>query len=167
MEDGRRPDFAAFLDAELDGLARFARVLAGDRQPAHDLLAEVLEKAHRQWWRVGRVEAPVAYLRRMIVNRYLSDRRRWSRRHVLLTVDGSPPDAPRPPEQTRVDDRSELHSLLAALPRQQRAAIVLRYYLDLPDAEIAAELGCTPGAVRTYISRGLAALRVTATEETS
>lgn len=165
MRDTTGPDFADFLDRELQTLAGFARVLSGDADGAHDLLAPVLEKAHRQWSRIGRMSAPLPYLRRMIVNRYLSDKRRWSWRHVVLTTDGSPPDRSRPPEQTRVDDRSELHSLLAALPRQQRAAIVLRYYLDLPDDEIAAELGCTTGAVRTYISRGLAALRIWATEE--
>ena len=103
----------------------------------------------------------------MVVNRYLSDRRRWSVRAILLTRDGATPETVGPPDQRGVDDRAALNGSLRMLPSRQRAAIVLRYYLDLPDTDIAAELGCTRGAVRSYISRGLAALRITIDEDES
>lgn len=100
----------------------------------------------------------------MVTTTYLGDRRRWSTRTIALTRSGELPETVLPSGQSRVDDRAELHDLLARLPKQQRAAIVLRYYLDAADDEIAQELGCSAGAVRTYISRGLATLRIAADE---
>ena len=93
----------------------------------------------------------------MIVNEFLSHKRRQKRHVVLLDeyVDPAPDHAERSAQQ------QELRARLGALPRRQRAAIVLRYYEDLSDVDIAAALGCRIGTVRSSISRGLATLRIT------
>lgn len=153
--------FEDFLDAELDGLGRFARVLTGDRQQAHDTLAESLIKVHAHWRRIGGMDSPLPYVRRIITNTFLQQKRSWADRMLRTTNPQDLPHRQAPAQLDRVDDRSQLHGLLQSLPRQQRAAIVLRHYLDLTDAEIADALGCSSGAVRSYISRGFATLRLT------
>lgn len=153
--------FEEFLDAELTGLRRYATVLTGDPQRAHDVLADALLRAHTGWSRIGRMELPLAYVRRMVTSTFLSEQRRWSVRYIRLTRSGELPDEPMPDSVSAVDDRAALHDLLAALPPRQRAAVVLRYYLGLDTDAVAAELGITPGAARTAISRALAAMRVT------
>jgi RNA polymerase sigma-70 factor (sigma-E family) len=152
--------FDEFVAAELPALARYARALTGDRQHAHDALADALVAAQARWRRIGAMEFPAAYVRRIVTTTYLGQRRRWSARHIGLTPTGQAPDVALPDPSASVDDRDELRALLASLPRQQRAAVVLRYYLGLSDAEIGDEIGCAPVTVRSYISRGLAAMRV-------
>lgn len=151
--------FQEFLDADLDRLRRYARLLTGNRDAAHDVLADVLIKAQLRWHRIGRMEHPGAYVRSMVTNAHVSEKRRWSSRFISATTTGELPEGIGTAPQHAVDDRAQLDQLLSALPQQQRAAIVLRYYLDLSDQEIAAELRCTAGAVRTYVSRGLTAIR--------
>lgn len=152
--------FDEFAAAELPALARYARVLTGDRQRAHDVLADALVSAQLRWKRIGAMEHPAAYVRRIVTTTFLGERRRWSARHVALTATGEAPDTAGSDPTTAVDDREQLAELLSALPAQQRAAVVLRYYLGLPDQQIADELGCAPVTVRSYISRGLAAMRI-------
>lgn len=152
--------FEDFLDAELEGLGRYALVLTGDRQKAHDALAEAMIKVQPHWDRIGVMAYPLAYVRRIVTNQFLQERRSWASRMFRSTSPETMPERQvRDAGPGRVDDRSQLHDLLASLPKQQRAAIVLRHYLDLSDADIADALSCSEGAVRTYISRGLAALR--------
>jgi RNA polymerase sigma-70 factor (sigma-E family) len=156
------------LATELENLSRFARVLTGDREQAHDVLFDVLEKAQRGWPRIAELQQPAAYLRKMVLNQFLDERRKWSSRMIRPTRSGMLLETAAPDGLQRVDDRTELGSLLVSLPRQQRAAIVLRYYLDLSDSDIADALGCSPGAVRAHISRGLGRLRIaTSTEPTT
>ena len=138
--------FDEILDAELDGLRRYAQVLTGDRQEAHDTLAEALIKVQSHWRRIEVLDRPLQYVRRVVTNQFLQERRSWSARMFRSMNPGSLPQ-PAPlgeSEVRRVDDRSELHTLLASLPRQQRAAIVLRHYLDLQarpsDLQFAARL---------------------------
>jgi len=153
--------FDEFLDAELPGLKRYARLLAGDREDGHDLLTDVLLGAHLRWSRIGGIDRPDAYVRRMITNQFLSDRRRWSFRMIKPTPTGELPDRALPRDETALMlERADLHDRLAALPRQQRAAVVMRYYLDLSDAQIAAELHISLSGVRSSISRALSTLRV-------
>ena len=109
------------------------------------------------------MDAPAAYVRRMITNAFLDERRRWSTRHLRSVP--VLPEVAGPDRTSSVDDRAELHLLLSRLPRQQRAAIVLRYYLDLADDEIGREIGCSAVAARSYISRGLTSLRITANQD--
>jgi RNA polymerase sigma-70 factor (sigma-E family) len=157
--------FEEFAAARLPALLRYAMLLSGDREQARDVVQEVLARALVKWGRIGGLDEPYAYVRRMVTNEFLS----WRRRRRVHTV---PLDdavlAGREPVVTEREDRDDLRTLLGRLPRQQRAVLVLRYYEDLTDDGIATVLGCRVGTVRGYASRGLAALRIdlrTATNE--
>ena len=127
-------------------MVRLAYLLTGDRTAAEELVQDAFVAVHRSW---PRVTQPSAYLRTAVVNACRS----WGRRRTLEAV-----RRPRPPEPaTLVAD--ELWDALGHLPERQRTAIVLRFYEDMPDADIATALGCRPATVRTAIHRGLAALR--------
>ncbi|MEU8225116.1 SigE family RNA polymerase sigma factor [Kribbella sp. NPDC048915] len=147
-------------------LLRLGLMLSGSRHTAEDLVQSVLARAHRQWDRIGGLEYPEAYLRTMVVNEYLGWRRLLMNREVPLAE---------PIERPAYDDlgsrqaqRDATWRLLARLPRKQRAVLVLRYYEDLPDQEIAAILGVAPVTVRTNAARALATLRdQLSAEETS
>ena len=149
-------DFPQFLDDRQQPLLRLAVVLCGSRAPAEDVLQDVLIKAYQQWHRIGPMESPYGYVRAMLVNEHLSWRRRTARQVPVAEVDpGSRPD-----HAQGVADRDDLLRRVDALPDRQRTAVVLRYFADLDDAEIAATLHCEQVTVRSYISRGLAALRI-------
>jgi len=154
----RFEDFAA---ARLPSLLRCAVLLCGDPHEAQDLVQEVLTRALVKWERIGRLDEPYAYVRRMVTNEFLSARRRRRIRTVPLAPghDRSAPAAPDP------DGGDTLWGRLAALPRQQRAVLVLRYYEGLGDGEIAEILRCRPGTVRGYASRALATLRIEITDD--
>lgn len=157
--------FDEFLAAELTRLSRYATVLTGDPQRAHDVLADALVKAYASWDRIGVMQYPLAYVRRIVTSVYLSDGRRWAVRMIRPTRTGELPDVALPDPTGAVDEREHLAALLVALPPRQRAAIVLRYYLGYDNDAIATDLGISSGAVRTAVSRGLAALRIHADEE--
>lgn len=148
--------FDEWLRSGLPPLLRFATVLCGSPHLAEDVVQDVAIKAQKKWDRIGRAEHPDAYVRRMVVNEYLSWRRKWSRYVPLAEIeqDNSPDHA------DRTADREELLGELAKLPRRQRAVLVLRYYGGQTDAEIAETLGCSAGTVRAHASRALATLRV-------
>jgi RNA polymerase sigma-70 factor (sigma-E family) len=151
-------EFDEFAREQLPGLVRFAAALTGDRALAQDLVQDALMRAYLKWARVAAAARPDLYLRRMVVNGHLTWRRRWYQRSVRPV--GEPTTVEPVADPTgRIADRAELTDLLGRLSRQQRAAIVLRYFEDLSDEEIGTVLGCTAGAVRGYVSRGLAALR--------
>jgi RNA polymerase sigma-70 factor (sigma-E family) len=150
--------FEEFTVARLPALLRYATVLCGDRAEADDMVQEALTRALVRWGRIGGLEEPYAYVRTMVTNEFLSRRRR--RRFWLVPLDRHDRPAPPAPES-----RGELWARLAALPRQQRVVLVLRYYEDLSDDEIAEVLGCRSGTVRGYASRALATLRVQLTSE--
>ncbi|MGW5744487.1 SigE family RNA polymerase sigma factor [Amycolatopsis sp. NPDC003861] len=153
--------FEEFAREELPDLVRFAAVLTGDRELAQDVVQDALVRAHQQWRRVAATDRPKLYLRKMVVNGYLSWRRRWYQRTVRTTADVTGyEEAATPDHADRIADADRLARLLAALSRSQRAAIVLRFYEDLDDREIAEVLGCATGTVRSHISRGLGALRL-------
>jgi RNA polymerase sigma-70 factor (sigma-E family) len=151
-------NFEEFAGARLPALLRFAAVLTGERGLAEDVVQEVLLRTHQQWRKIGALDSPEAYVRRMITNEYLSWRRRWAR----VIPHAAPPVAPAavPDCAAAHAERDALRAELDKLPRQQRAVLVLRYYAGLSDSQIAELLGCTTGTVRGYASRALAALRV-------
>jgi RNA polymerase sigma-70 factor (sigma-E family) len=151
---------AAFVHARLPALLRHAVVLTGEPSLAEDVVQEVLARAHGRWDRIARMDRPEAYVKKMIVNEYLSWRRRWSRVQPVESVEL--PAADGPDHASRHADRDALRAELARLPRHQRVVLVLRYYEDLSDAQIAEVLGCSPGTVRAHASRALARLRVNA-----
>lgn len=154
--------YEEFVNARLGALARYAVILTGDPHLAQDLVQETLVRVQLKWRRVGGADSVEPYVKRMMVNLYLDWRRGSWLRRVLLRADpqetlGVPND-----HAEANADRDMMWQALARLPRQQRAALVLRYYEDLPDAEIADRLGCTVGTVRGYVSRALASLRAEA-----
>jgi RNA polymerase sigma-70 factor (sigma-E family) len=150
--------FEEFTAARLPGLLRFAVVLTGDRGLAEDVVQEVLLRAYGRWAKIGALDSPEQYVRRMVVNEYLSWRRRWAR----VTPHPDPPVGVDPfSDHAAVHaERDALRFELDKLPRRQRAVLVLRYYAGMSDLEIAEVLGCGAGTVRGYASRALAALRV-------
>ncbi len=157
-------DYDEFARAQLPGLLRFAAALTGDAEVAQDLVQDTLVRAYLKWSRVASADRPELYLRRMLINGHLSWRRRWYQRTVRPVADPSPETAS-PDPAGQIADRAQLAGLLAGLGRQRRAAIVLRFYEDRSDEEIASVLGCAPVTVRSHISRGLAALRLVAQAE--
>jgi RNA polymerase sigma-70 factor (sigma-E family) len=145
------PDWATVAGALAPGLLRLAVMLTGSTPDAEDLLQATFARAQRHSRRIVAMAAPAAYLRTIMVNEHVSERRRRRLRTVPLEH-----DVPMtPPSEVEYD----VWGWLATLSRQQRAALVLRFYEDLPDAEIAAVLGCSAATVRSHVSRGLASLR--------
>ena len=149
--------FETFASTSLPGLLRFAGALTGDRRLAEDVVQEVLIRVQQRWESMAELADPPSYVRRMIVNEYLSWRRKWARIIPSSTIDDGR-ESPDP--AVSITERSELAARLAQLPRRQRAVIVLRFYLDLSDDQIAAILGCSNATVRSHASRALAALRI-------
>ena len=140
------PGLLAVYRSDYAGLVRLAVLVGADRAVAEELVQDAFVAVHRAW---DRVREPLPYLRRTVVNRCRS----WGRRQTLER-DRRP--APADPAVLVAD---ELWDALSRLPERQREAIVCRFYLDLPDAEIAQILDCRVATVRTAIHRGLAKLR--------
>jgi RNA polymerase sigma-70 factor (sigma-E family) len=152
---GGGEDFSAFAVSRWPGLVRLAFGLTGDRWAAEDLAQATLARAYVAWRRVSRADDPDAYLRRILVN---TSNRRF-RRHRVAEQPGDPPETAVEGPAELVSDRTALLAALRQLPPRQRAVVVLRYWEDLTDAQIAATLGCAPGTVRSQLSRALAKLR--------
>ena len=151
--------YEEFADTQLPGLLRYAVMLTGDPHTAEDLVQDTMVRVQLNWRRVSHSDSPDGYVRRVLTNRFVDLRRGSWWRRVLLNPD---PDPTRPGARDHAQDsadRDQIWTMLAALPRRQRAVLVLRYYEDLPDAEIADVLGCAVGTVRSSISRALATLR--------
>jgi RNA polymerase sigma-70 factor (sigma-E family) len=152
---GDDESFRVFVRAHWEPLVRTAFLLTGDRGYAEDLVQAALEKTHRKWERVSVMESPVAYVRRAMVNTAISWRRRRRFSEVpLLGVDGAGSDPYGP-----VDQRQQILAALRRLPPRMRAVLVLRYFEDLAEADIAHALGCSTGSVKSQASRGLDRLR--------
>lgn len=139
-------------------LLRFAYLLTGDGYLAEDLTQEALVRAHRRWSAIER-DNPEPYLRKTIVRQYLSWRRRRSSTETVIADFPDRPDPSTPAD--RVVERDEMWSMLLTLPRAQRAVLVLRYYEDLTDADIADVLGCSESTVRVHAFKALKRLRTT------
>ena len=158
--------YAALVAAVAPALLRLAVMITGDRTEAEDLLQSTLVRTQRHADRIAAMAAPAAYLRRAMLNEHLSGVRRLSRRVRTTPLEGHDAAVEVPPE---LDRRDETWRLLATLPRQQRAVLVLRFYEDLSDSQIADTLGCGEPTVRSNASRALATLRtrLTQTQETT
>lgn len=150
--------FDEYVRVYLPRLTRFAAVLTADRSVAEDVLHSVLARACGHWERIAAADSPHAYVRRMIVNEHLSWHRRQSRVVLLADLDDLIPAGPDPAGEHA--QRVDLLARVQKLPARQRAAIVLRYYEGLDDAEIAQTLGCGLSTVRSNIARALASLRI-------
>lgn len=138
--------FVALYRERYAPMVRLAYLMVGSRAIAEELVQDAFVSVHRSW---ARATNPPAYLRASVVNTCRS----WGRRRSLeLLRKPGPPDP-----VTMVAD--EMWDVLLTLSPRQRAAIVLRFYEDLPDDEIASLLGCKVATVRTVVFRGLEKLR--------
>lgn len=147
--------FEGFVAASQQRLLRFAFLLSHDRGLAEDLVQGALIKVYRRWGANVGVDRPEAYVRRIVIHDYVSLNRRRSHHELPMALtDGAVPD-----ESLIVADRDLLWRLLGRLPRRQQAVLVLRFYEDLPDEEIAQILGCARGTVRSLAARALHQLR--------
>lgn len=152
-------EFEQYVAARGPALQRLAYVLTGDAHAAEDLTQAALYDVLRHWRRVARAGHPDAYVRRVVVNRYLSEHRRRASSELVLDDVEPLSTASAPDPATGVAARDEVRHALSALAPRARAVLVLRYYADLDDAAIADALGIAPGTVRATASRALAALR--------
>jgi RNA polymerase sigma-70 factor (sigma-E family) len=152
---GGEPDgFREYVAARQQHLLGLARLLTGDWQRAEDLVQTALAKVWRRWSRVTAVGDPHAYVRRVLINTSATAaRRRWSREYPVA----APPEAVL--ASSDADLRLALERLLPMLPPRQRMVLVLRYYEDLPEAEVAELLGCSVGTVKSQAAKALARLR--------
>ncbi|HWD81607.1 MAG TPA: SigE family RNA polymerase sigma factor [Kribbella sp.] len=158
------PDFDDWVTQRGAALLRFAYLVTRDHSRAEEAVQDALIAAYSRWTRICRVQDPEAYVRRSIVNADISRWRRFFRRETP-SLDTVPATATPDPAVAQAE-HDAVWALCATLPAKQRAAVVLRYYEDLPDAEIALILDCSPATVRSQIHRALASLRTTiGTEE--
>ncbi|MBL7261369.1 SigE family RNA polymerase sigma factor [Paractinoplanes lichenicola] len=143
MSSHAPPDdgFRAFVELHWAPLVRLAYLLTGDRGYAEDLVQAALEKTHRKWGRVARMEAPVAYVRKAMVNTATS----WRRRRRVSEVPLLSTDGPSPDPYGSVEHRQQVVAALRTLPPRMRAVLVLRYFGDLSETEVAETLGCSVG----------------------
>jgi RNA polymerase sigma-70 factor (sigma-E family) len=157
-----RQEFDAFVTNAAGPLFRSGYFMVADIGETEDLLQETFLKLARRWNRVRSMEYPLAYARRVLVNLALDSAAERARRHDELQY---------PDESAQVidhgsvrvlsgiDDQSEFRWALAALPTRQRAVLILRYWDDLSEAEVAEILDCPIGTVKSTASRGVAELR--------
>jgi len=159
--DERSRDLGAFIDARSGSLLRFAYLLTGDHDLAEDLLQNSLIKVYLSWDRIRDRAALEAYTRTVMTRTQVAWWRRPARREVLGVepTERAVRDHLNVREDVPVDERDELWLLLATLGPRQRAVLVLRFYEDLSEAEIARVLDCSTGTVKSQLSRGLARLR--------
>ncbi|WP_199552008.1 SigE family RNA polymerase sigma factor [Streptomyces sp. N35] len=155
------PAFTAFVQARSSALFRTALLLTGERHLADDLVQSTLEQVCRHWRRVRSADAPEAYARRILVN-LANDRWRRLRGHAEIPLDdgigGEQVGPPVDPYQG-LHVRDELIRVLHTLPIGMRTVLVLRYFEELDDAEIARLMDISESSVRSQAARGLAKLR--------
>lgn len=142
-------------------LMRLAVMLTGSAPDAQDLVQSTFARAQLHAERIAGMTAPGAYLRKILLNEHVSGKRR-RRLHTVPIA-----DAGRIASAALDTAGDDLWPVLATLPRQQRAVLVLRYYEDLADSEIADLVGCSPATVRSHASRGLARMRTILNSEES
>lgn len=145
------------MQVNVTALLRKAYLLTGSGPAAEDLVQDTLVRLYPQWGRVETAEAPLAYVRRSLTNTYLNQRRKGVHREI--SVDLVPDGPARRSTEKDIADREDVRALLKSLNKRQQTALVLRFYEGFDDTEIAENLGCRTGTVRSLISRGLATLR--------
>ena len=147
-------EFRQFMRGRWPAMVRLAYGLTGDAGHAEDVAQAAFARAYASWGRVRRAADPEAYLRRIVIN---ENRRRFRKQRVAEALPGVLPD--RGAAVPGLEDRSALIDALRTLGPRQRAVVVLRYWLDLSEAETAAALNCSVGTVKSQASRALATLR--------
>jgi len=140
--------FEAIFKVEYAGMVALGSWLTGDRASAEDLTQEAFARAHRDWAKVGALDAPGAWVRHVLVNLASNERRR-RRREVRAVARLEPP----PPAFPEVPPDQHLWAAIADLPFNQRAAIALRYLHDQSADQIAEAIGCRPATARVHLHR--------------
>ncbi|MBN1171509.1 MAG: SigE family RNA polymerase sigma factor [Micromonosporaceae bacterium] len=158
MQAAEEQEYVDYVTARLPALRRLAFLLCGEEHHADDLVQQTMTTLYLRWQRIRAVEHLDQYVRTMLTNAFITERRRrWAK--VLLFRDAPEPRTPQPAMDSQIDEHAAVRSALAQVPRRQRAALVLRFMCDLPVAEVAAVLGCSEGTVKSQTSRGLTTLR--------
>lgn len=153
-----RTSFEQFVVGSADRLLRSAHLMTGDRGEAEDLVQECFLQITRRWRRVSEMDKPYSYALRVLTRLAVRSGGRRGRQRAELHQDMHERVAVTPALEL-VATRDELRNALLRLTRRQRTVLVLRYFLDLPDSEIAGMLGCSTGTVKSTISRSLGQLR--------
>jgi RNA polymerase sigma-70 factor (sigma-E family) len=158
-----RQEFDQFVVDSVDGLLRAAYLIAWDFAEAEDLVQECLLRVARRWPRVRAMEYPAAYARKVLVNLALDEGRRRTRRQDELGRAGAHPVEDEDEGALRVLDgveaSTELTNALGQLAPRQRVTLVLRYFDDLSEMQVAEVMGCSVGTVKSTTSRALQRLR--------
>ncbi|MGW3357187.1 SigE family RNA polymerase sigma factor [Streptomyces bungoensis] len=152
------PDFAAYAGAAWTRLLRTALLLTGDFHEAEDLVQTTLAKVYARWGPISADDVDF-YVRRSLVNNNLSRTRRRRVTHLLMPLLPERVHQPDDGHAESVERRATITQALATLPARQRTVLVLRYWEDLAEPDIAELLHCSLGTVKTHARRGLAALR--------
>lgn len=154
-------EIEAYVEGAMPRLVGLAYAMTGSKADAEDLVQDTLATVVTKWSRVSEAENIDAYVRRAMVNTLISKKRRkWTTEvvsHEVVTADWSQPASAGVAQQ--VTDRDAVLELLRQLPDRQRAVMALRYYQDLPDAQIAATLDCSEQAVRSAAHNAMKTLR--------
>jgi RNA polymerase sigma-70 factor (sigma-E family) len=149
--------FAQFIEARQQALQRTAWLLTSDWAMAQDLVQTALARSWPYWSRIKRGDDPEIYVRKVMVNTWVTwRRRRWTaeKPSAMFTDRAAPGDL-----ATEVSDRLALSDLLSVLTKRQRAIVVLRLFDDLSETQVAQILGCATGTVRATLAQALARLR--------
>ena len=156
-------EFREFMRGRWPAMVRLAYGLTGDQGHAEDVAQAAFARAYASWSRVARTGDPDAYVRKIVIN---ENRSRFRKRRVTESLVGAMPERPgqlaADATADALSDSSALMNALRKLGPRQRAVIVLRYWMDMSEAETAAALNCSVGTVKSQASRALAALRVSA-----
>ncbi|MFF0343389.1 SigE family RNA polymerase sigma factor [Kribbella sp. NPDC004875] len=150
-------EFEEYVSARGQELVRLGFTVSGDYQRAEDLAQIALMQAFRSWRKVRKADDPHHYVRRILVNEFLSMTRRRS--YTEAPTADIEPQRTVPDHATDIANSDDLWRSLATLSARERVVLVLRYYQDLDDQTIADVLGIKPSSVRATASRALASLR--------
>lgn len=153
----RNDEFSAYVAAKWSRLVRAAVLLGCSQAEAEDVVQTALMRCLVHWRRVQRAEDRDAYVHRIVVNTFTSARRRrWTREYATAEM----PETPTSDQTATIDTADAVLRSLARLNRDQRTAVVLRYYAHLSEQQMAVVLGVAPGTVKSRLSRALQVLAV-------
>ena len=162
VQDGMPSDaqaaVSALYRAYAVGLIRLAYLMLGDRAAAEDAVQDAFCGLYRRWDRLNDPSGALPYVRSSVLNACRTALRRRARARGHQLTDYQPPTGSAEAAVLTQEERQEVMRAVRRLPDRQREALVLRFYLDLPDGEIARMMGIRPGTVRSAIHRALQAL---------
>ncbi len=155
--------FREFVSARSATMLQSASLLTGQRANAQDLLQTALAKTYSRWARLERQDAAEAYVRRVMVSTFISwNRRRWTGEHPTAEL---PERAATGDAYAAAELRADVARALDMLPRRQRAVVVLRFFDDLTEAQVAQVMSCSIGTVKSQTAKALTKLRASGLAE--